>query len=95
MAQQQGDNPKKGTSNRGFASMDPQRQREIASAGGRAAHALGVAHEFTSEEARAAGRKGGEAVSRDREHMRQIGKKGGENSQGGGRASREQNNNNG
>lgn len=85
MAQQQDENkPRK--SNRGFASMDPQRQREIASAGGRAAHQMGVAHEFTSEEARAAGRKGGEAVSRDREHMRQIGRKGGENSQGGGRS---------
>ncbi|AVR97086.1 KGG domain-containing protein [Pseudoduganella armeniaca] len=43
------------TSNRGFASMDPQRQREIASEGGRAAHAAGTAHEFTSEEARRAG----------------------------------------
>jgi general stress protein YciG len=43
------------TSNRGFASMDPQRQREIASEGGRAAHASGNAHEFTSEEARRAG----------------------------------------
>jgi len=42
-------------SGRGFASMDPQRQREIASQGGRAAHASGNAHEFTSEEARAAG----------------------------------------
>ena len=93
MAQQQNEN-KKGTSNRGFASMDPQRQREIASAGGRAAHQMGVAHEFTSEEARAAGRKGGEAVSRDREHMRQIGKKGGENSQGGGRSSKGPANNN-
>jgi len=43
------------TKNRGFASMDPQRQREIASEGGRAAHAKGTAHEFTSEEARRAG----------------------------------------
>jgi len=43
------------TSNRGFASMDPQRQREIASEGGKAAHASGNAHEFTSEEARRAG----------------------------------------
>jgi len=43
------------TGNRGFASMDPQRQREIASEGGRAAHASGNAHEFTSEEARRAG----------------------------------------
>lgn len=45
-----------GNSKRGFASMDPQRQREIASQGGRAAHASGNAHEFTSEEAREAGR---------------------------------------
>ena len=43
------------TSNRGFASMDPARQREIASEGGRAAHEKGTAHEFTSEEARRAG----------------------------------------
>jgi len=42
---------------RGFAAMDPQRQREIASLGGRAAHQSGHAHEFNSEEARAAGRK--------------------------------------
>lgn len=48
---------------RGFAGMDPAQQREIASEGGRAAHASGHAHEFTSEEARAAGRKGGEARS--------------------------------
>lgn len=48
---------------RGFASMDPQRQREIASAGGRAAHEKGTAHEFTSEEAREAGRKRGQARS--------------------------------
>lgn len=42
---------------RGFAAMDPKRQREIASLGGRAAHQSGHAHEFNSEEARAAGRK--------------------------------------
>lgn len=47
--------PGSGTSNRGFASMDPQRQREIASEGGKAAHEKGTAHEFTSEEARRAG----------------------------------------
>jgi uncharacterized protein len=57
------DSGKKGSSNRGFASMDPQRQREIASEGGRAAHEKGTAHEFTSEEAREAGRKGGQARS--------------------------------
>ena len=44
------------TSNRGFASMDPERQRQIASEGGKAAHEKGTAHEFTSEEAREAGR---------------------------------------
>jgi hypothetical protein len=65
------------TSNRGFASMEPKKQREIASKGGRAAHAQGTAHEFTSEEARDAGRKGGRTVSRDREHMAEIGKLGG------------------
>ena len=66
------------TSKRGFASMDRERQREIASKGGRAAHAKGTAHEFTSDEARVAGRKGGESVSRNREHMSSIGRKGGE-----------------
>ncbi|MFD0669348.1 KGG domain-containing protein [Ramlibacter sp. MAHUQ-53] len=55
----------KGGSNRGFASMDPQRQREIASQGGRAAHEKGTAHEFSSEEAREAGRKGGQARSQN------------------------------
>jgi len=65
------------TSKRGFASMDPSKQREIASKGGRAAHAKGTAHEFTSDEARTAGRKGGEAVSRDRAHMAAIGREGG------------------
>lgn len=71
------------TSNRGFASMDRERQREIASLGGRAAHQRGTAHEFDSAEAREAGRKGGEAVSQNREHMARIGRKGGENSRGG------------
>lgn len=63
---------------RGFAAMDTAKQREIASKGGRAAHEKGTAHEFTTEEARAAGRKGGESVSQNREHMAEIGKKGGE-----------------
>jgi len=65
------------TSKRGFASMDASKQRDIASKGGRAAHAKGTAHEFTSDEARVAGRKGGEAVSRDRAHMSTIGREGG------------------
>jgi general stress protein YciG len=81
----------KGSSNRGFASMDPEQQRAIASKGGKAAHQQGVAHEFNSEEAREAGRKGGEAVSRDREHMAQIGRKGGEASRGGGRGNNNKN----
>lgn len=46
---------------RGFASMDADKQRAIASKGGRAAHAKGTAHEFSPEEAREAGRKGGKA----------------------------------
>src|SRR5438552_13530517 len=52
---------KTGKSTRGFAAMDPQRQRDIASEGGRAAHEQGKAHKFTPEEAREAGRKGGMA----------------------------------
>ena len=51
---------------RGFAAMDPKQQREIAAEGGRAAHEKGTAHEFTSEEARKAGRKGGEATAQQR-----------------------------
>jgi len=74
-AQASGGRPR---SNRGFASMDPNKQKEIASKGGRAAHAKGTAHEFDSGEARAAGRKGGQAVSRNREHMAAIGRRGGE-----------------
>jgi general stress protein YciG len=67
-----------GKSKRGFASMDPARQRAIASKGGRAAHEKGTAHEWSSDEARNAGRKGGEVVSRDRAHMAAIGREGGE-----------------
>lgn len=67
-----------GTSNRGFASMDAERQREIASKGGKAAHKMGTAHQFTPDEARVAGRKGGEMVSQNRQHMSNIGRLGGE-----------------
>jgi general stress protein YciG len=70
------------TRNRGFASMDPSRQRDIARKGGRAAHEKGTAHEFSSEEARAAGRKGGYSVSADRSHMSRIGRLGGKTSAG-------------
>jgi general stress protein YciG len=66
-----------GTSRRGFASMDPEKQRSIASKGGKAAHAKGTAHEFTPDEAREAGRKGGMVVSQNREHMAAIGREGG------------------
>ena len=65
-------------SNRGFASMDPAKQREIASKGGRAAHEKGTAHQFSPNEAREAGRKGGGAVSQDRQHMAEIGRVGGQ-----------------
>jgi general stress protein YciG len=71
---------------RGFAAMDQNQQREIASKGGQAAHQKGTAHEFDSEEARRAGQKGGEAVSRNREHMADIGRKGGESRQSAHRA---------
>jgi general stress protein YciG len=54
---------------RGFASMDPEKQREIARKGGRAAHEKGTAHEWTSDEARTAGRKGG-LVSHQRRRER-------------------------
>lgn len=59
------------TSNRGFASMSEEERRRIASEGGKAAHEAGTAHEFTSEEAREAGKKGGEARrgERTREEM--------------------------
>lgn len=64
-------------SKRGFASMSAEAQREIASRGGRAAHEQGRAHEFSSEEAREAGRKGGKKVSANREWMEKIGRLGG------------------
>lgn len=54
---------------RGFASMDRAKQRAIASKGGKAAHRKGTAHEWTAEEARAAGRKGGLASHRRRRRL--------------------------
>jgi general stress protein YciG len=66
-------------SKRGFAAMTPEKQREIAASGGRAAHAKGTAHEFKAgEEASKAGKAGGRAVSRDTAHMAAIGRKGGQ-----------------
>jgi len=74
---------------RGFAAMDPQRQREIASRGGKAAHQKGTAHEFNADEARSAGSKGGLAAHRrgtahefDSEEAREAGRKGGQASRG-------------
>ncbi len=67
----------KAIAKRGFANMDPDKQREIARRGGRAAHEKGSAHEFSSDEARDAGRKGGERVSADRGRMEEIGRRGG------------------
>jgi general stress protein YciG len=71
--------------NRGFGSMDEDKQREIASKGGQAAHEKGTAHEFTSEEAREAGSKGGKAAHESgnaheftSEEAREAGRKGGE-----------------
>ena len=57
---------------RGFASMDPNKQRELARQGGKAAHVKGTAHEWTSEEARDAGRKGGTASHQKRESAAQT-----------------------
>ncbi len=54
--------PKKEKQNRGFRAMDPAKQRAIASKGGKASHELGTGHEWNSEAARAAGRKGGLAA---------------------------------
>src|SRR5918911_729649 len=76
------------TSKRGFAGMAPEKQREIASKGGKAAHAKGTAHHFTPEEARIAGRKGGQAAHAKGtaheftpEEARAAGRKGGLRSQ--------------
>jgi len=67
-------------SRKGFASMDPERVKEIASQGGKASAASGRAHRFTPEEARRAGALGGRVVSTrpgGREHMAAIGQRGG------------------
>ena len=61
---------------RGFASMDRAKQRDIASKGGKAAHQKGTAHEWTSEEARDAGRKGGLASHKRRREQLMTGSAG-------------------
>ena len=86
-----------GTSKRGFASMDKEKQRQIASKGGRAAHQKGTAHEFTPEEARIAGRKGGAAAHRKgtahrftSEEAKEAGRRSAEASRGEGAAAGEE-----
>ncbi|HEV8713541.1 MAG TPA: stress-induced protein [Candidatus Binatia bacterium] len=64
-------------SRRGLASVDAATRREIARKGGQAAHAQGTAHKFTSAEARAAGRKGGAARSKNRTQRAESGQPGG------------------
>jgi general stress protein YciG len=66
---------------RGFASMDRSKQREIASKGGKAAHQKGTAHEWTSEEAREAGRKGGMASHRRKQQQQPTDESGGSSEQ--------------
>lgn len=97
MSKDQGKGNTENQDRRGFASMDEDRQREIAAEGGRASHEKGAAHEFTSEEAREAGRKGGQAAHEkgtahefSSEETRKAGQKGGQASGGGNRGSHEQ-----
>lgn len=65
---------------RGFAAMSPEKQQAIARKGGKTAHAKGTAHEFSREEARAAGKVGGHVVSQNRAYMAEIGRRGGRSS---------------
>ena len=64
-SQKKGKHSRQNISTRGFASMDPELQREIASQGGRASHERGTGHEWNSGEAREAGHKGGLARGRN------------------------------
>lgn len=70
------DNASGGKRPRGFAAMSPEARQAISRKGGKAAHAAGKAHEFTEDEARAAGRKGGKKTAANREHMAEIGRAG-------------------
>ena len=67
---------------RGFALLAPEDLQELARQGGRTSQANGTANRWTSETARVAGRMGGSTISRDREHMRAIGRKGGAGKKG-------------
>ncbi len=64
-------------SRRGFAGWDPEKLRDVSRQGGRAAHQAGKTHQYTPDEARQAGRKGGRVISRNRDHMARIGRLGG------------------
>lgn len=81
MAQNQNDQSGKG--NRGFAAMHEEKQREIASKGGRASHEQGTGNELTPEEAREAGRKGGEPRAQSNPSNKQGGIQGGPSQRGG------------
>lgn len=74
---------KAGKSRRGFAAMDPELQRKIASKGGKTAQAFGNAHNFTVDEATAAGKKGGRSLvdKLGYEYMAEIGARGGRSAQ--------------
>lgn len=72
-------NNNQGSSNRGFAAMDEEKQRDIASKGGQAAQASGHAHQLTDEERRRGGQNsGGNFANRPTEEVQAIGRKGGE-----------------
>lgn len=62
---------------RGFAALSAERRKEIARIGGQAAHAQGTAHQFSPDEARLAGQRGGATTGQDRDHMAAIGRRGG------------------
>ena len=67
---------------RGFALLPPEKMSEIARQGGQTAHRNGTAHRWTSETARLAGQTGGSSTARDREYMREIGRRGGRGKKG-------------
>jgi general stress protein YciG len=75
----------------GFASMDPERLKEVGRRGGQSAQRLGKAHTFTQEETRQGGKKAGHAVSRDRAYMAEIGRRGGVKSRRGPAKAKDQN----
>ena len=70
------------TPRRGFALLTPERRSEIARQGGKTAHQNGTANRWTSETARLAGKTGGSSIARDREYMREIGRRGGRGKKG-------------